>query len=380
MTWIIAGPVYPYRGGIAHFTTALVQAARAHHKVHALSFSRLYPGFLFPGDSTLDPSAAPQEIHPWGLVHSLNPLNWWIVLNRMRKLRPELVVFQWWTTFLAPCYGTLAYWLRRWEIPVVFIIHNVLPHEPRRMDRWLARSVLRSASGYLVMAAREQQRLESLMPEARDRTILHQHPVYVHIPRAALSKEAARQKLELPQELPILLSFGFVRRYKGILHLLQSIARLRDEGRPVYLLVAGEIWYDLDQYIREINNLGIMEYVRFDNRYIPDEEVPIYFRAADIFVAPYLEGTQSGSVRLAVNQGIPMVISEHLAEGLETMPEGAVQTFRAGDVQALCESITAQLGVAQLHQREANAQSPGVTWDDLVLALTDFHERILQNP
>jgi glycosyltransferase involved in cell wall biosynthesis len=375
MSWLIAGPVYPYRGGIAHFTTALVQAAQTRGDVHVLSFSRLYPALLFPGTSTQDPSAAPRKVPVWALVDSLNPLSWWMALKKIRKVRPELVVLQWWTTFLAPCFGITAYWLRRWGIPVVFIIHNVLPHEPRVMDRWLARAVLRNASGYLVMAAREFQRLTEILPQAAGKTVIHQHPVYVHIPRSTISKETARQQLDIPQVWPILLSFGFVRRYKGILHLLQSVAQLKQDGNPVFLLVAGEIWHDEARYSAELDRLNIRDYVRFDNRYIPDEEVPFYFAAADIFVAPYLEGTQSGSVRLAMNQGLPIVVSEHLADG-QAMPVGRVMTFPAGDVAALSRSILEQLSSNSSGESANQDPRPGETWDDLIQALSKLHKRI----
>ena len=85
MRCLITGPVYPYRGGIAHFTTALVRAAQTHADVFVLGFSRLYPAFLFPGESTQDPSAAPQTVPVWASVDSINPLSWCRTLNKIRK-------------------------------------------------------------------------------------------------------------------------------------------------------------------------------------------------------------------------------------------------------------------------------------------------------
>ena len=182
--------------------------------------------------------------------------------------------------------------------------------------------------------------------------------------------------MNLPQSLPIMLSFGFVRRYKGILQLLKSVAQLKEDGNPVFLLVAGEIWHDKDRYIRELETLKIHELVRFDNHYIPDEVVPVYFAAADLFVAPYTRGTQSGSVRLAVNQGLPMVVSEHLADGLQAMPGGRVSTFPAGDVAALSQSILEQLKLDHSIEREALDPKLEDTWGDLVLTLMNLHTKL----
>ena len=56
----LIGPVYPYRGGIAHYTTLLDRALRAAgHNMLLISFRRQYPSFLFPGRSDKDPSQEP---------------------------------------------------------------------------------------------------------------------------------------------------------------------------------------------------------------------------------------------------------------------------------------------------------------------------------
>ena len=55
----LLGPTHPYRGGIAHYTTLLARALAARHAVSIVSFSRLYPGFLFPGTTQFDASGDP---------------------------------------------------------------------------------------------------------------------------------------------------------------------------------------------------------------------------------------------------------------------------------------------------------------------------------
>ena len=45
----LIGPTYPYRGGIAHYTTLLAQHLRKAQALLLVSFSRQYPGWLFPG-------------------------------------------------------------------------------------------------------------------------------------------------------------------------------------------------------------------------------------------------------------------------------------------------------------------------------------------
>jgi len=52
----VIGPTYPFRGGIAHYTTLLVQHLREHHDVRLISYIKQYPKWLYPGNTAMDPS------------------------------------------------------------------------------------------------------------------------------------------------------------------------------------------------------------------------------------------------------------------------------------------------------------------------------------
>ena len=91
MRFALIGPVYPYRGGIAHYTTLLHKAlVERGHEVLLVSFSRQYPRWLFPGASDRDPSRAPLhalEAHYW--LDSLNPFSWLATFWRIRRFAPQ---------------------------------------------------------------------------------------------------------------------------------------------------------------------------------------------------------------------------------------------------------------------------------------------------
>ena len=144
------GPVYPYRGGIAHFTSALAEAiAGEGHEIKIISFKRQYPKFLYPGKSDRDPSAEVRPVAAEFILDPLYPWTWDKARQEIVKFEPELVVFQWWTTFWAPAYGSMARGLKKAGIKHVFLIHNVLPHEVRPWDRPLAQYALSTADTFL---------------------------------------------------------------------------------------------------------------------------------------------------------------------------------------------------------------------------------------
>jgi glycosyltransferase involved in cell wall biosynthesis len=118
------------------------------------------------------------------------------------------------------------------------------------------------------------------------------------------------------------LFFGFVRPYKGLRLALHAVSLLRRSGVDAFLLVAGEFWEDRHHYEQLACELEIREHLIIDDRYIPNEEVDKYFAAADVLVAPYTGGTQSGVQRLAAGHGLPAVISSSL---LDSESGGGVQ-------------------------------------------------------
>jgi D-inositol-3-phosphate glycosyltransferase len=50
--------------------------------------------------------------------------------------------------------------------------------------------------------------------------------------------------------------------------------------------------------------------VIIEDRYIPNEEVAIYFSAADALVAPYRRATGSGVVQMARGLGVPVITTD----------------------------------------------------------------------
>ncbi|GIV65412.1 MAG: glycosyl transferase family 1 [Bellilinea sp.] len=308
MRIVLIGPVYPYRGGIAHYTTRLAQAIReSDHELLVLSFRRQYPRFLYPGKSDRDPSQDVERIEAEFLLDPLYPWTWQRAVNRIKEYAPGLVVIQWWTTFWAPAFWWLARELKS-VCKVVFLIHNVLPHETRFFDPWLARWTLSQGGGFIVQAESQRKKLKELLPRAEP--LLVEHPLYDQFADKRMDKSEARRRLGLPEDRPVLLFFGIVRPYKGLRNLIEALALVYQEGYSPLLVVAGEFWENVEDYQKRIKDLGLEDAVRIYNYYIPNEEVPVFFSAADVFVAPYTGGTQSGALKIAMAFGLPVVASE----------------------------------------------------------------------
>ncbi len=335
----LVGPVYPYRGGIAHYTTKLYQALRTlGHEVLVVSFKRQYPRWLFPGRTDKDPSAESSRVPDakyW--IDSLNPASWLRTAWRIKRYEPDVVVMQWWVTFWAPVWLVLAWVVRTWtQSSLVFVCHNVLPHEERMWDRWVARSVLRRGTHFIVQSVEEDRRLHELLPEA-DSTVVPL-PVFDLFPECPLSKAEARRALNVAPDIPVLLFFGIVREYKGLMDLLEAMPEVKRHYGKVLLLIAGEFWEPREHYERRIRELGIGDSVRIDDRYIPNEDVSGLFWAADLVVAPHRRATGSGVVQIAIGLGVPLLTTlDWLFEDVELAARPML--VPPGDVPALAKAI-----------------------------------------
>ena len=72
-------------------------------------------------------------------------------------------------------------------------------------------------------------------------------------------------------------------------------------------MIAGEFWEDKNDYLKMIENLALDDVILIDDRYIPNEEVAVYFSAADALAAPYRLKTGSGVSQLANAFNLPVI-------------------------------------------------------------------------
>jgi glycosyltransferase involved in cell wall biosynthesis len=338
MNLTIIGPVYPFRGGIAHYTTMLARALDAYgHRVQVISFRRQYPIWLYPGSSDKDPSKKPLKFKAEYLLDPLFPWTWIRAANYIVKGQPDLVVIQWWTTFWAIPFAILSWQLKRHGIPVIYLIHNVLPHEQRLWDRWLARQALSHGRNFVTQTTDEQERLLSIIPNAHIDTC--PHPVYSSFFEHKIPKSEARKRLHLPQDTLVLLFFGIVRPYKGLKHLIDALGLLCERGIKPHLVIAGEFWENKQNYIDQIKKQELSSQVHIVDRYIPNEELEILFSAADLFVAPYTGGSQSGAVEMALGFGLPVVVTDIIAQGISENSRNSCSIVPPGDAMSLAKAI-----------------------------------------
>ncbi|GGH71834.1 glycosyltransferase involved in cell wall biosynthesis [Filimonas zeae] len=347
---VIIGPAHPLRGGLASFNERLARQFMADGFDTAIyTFSLQYPGFLFPGTTQYSSEPAPTDLNIKVCINSVNPLNWLQVGNELRKLKPDIIVVRYWLPFMGPCLGTILRQVKKNKhTKVVCIADNVLPHEKRPGDKPFTAYFVKPIDAFVTMSEKVMKDLRLFTQKPAQQVV---HPLYDNF-GAAVDKTAARKQLGLPAEAPIILFFGFIRRYKGLDILLDAMAVLKNRqaaitcgdtqktisSADIRLVVAGEFYKDEEAYHEQIARLGIADVLELRTSFITDSEVKYYLSAADFVIQPYREATQSGVTPLAYHFEVPMLVTN--VGGLADMvPDGKVGVVASPDAESVANHI-----------------------------------------
>lgn len=298
------GPAWPFRGGISHYNTSLALELARRHDVSVVNYSRLYPDFLFPGKTQYDESGSTHRVESERLIDSINPFTWVRAGFRIARMKPDVTVVQWWHPYFAPALVKICAILRMLSsTKIIFICHNVLPHETSPIDRVLSSMAFLAPHAFVVQSQEDRNNL--LRIKKKVNVISHPLPIFDFFRSGDISKEEARASLGEGGG-PLLLFFGLIRPYKGLRHLIEAMPEIV-ERTGARLLVVGEFYEDSAPYFELADRLGVSESILFVDRYIANEEVAAYFTAADLVMLPYISATQSAIAQVAVAFDRPMI-------------------------------------------------------------------------
>lgn len=322
MKVIILGSAHPLRGGLASYNERLAREfIRQGHSVQIYTFSLQYPQFLFPGTTQFSDEPAPDDLYIHVKVNSVNPFNWFSVGKEIAKLNADLLIVKFWLPFMAPCLGKISRIVKaNGKTKVVSILDNIIPHEKRFGDFFLAKYFVNSVDAFIAMSESVLEDLKKF--DARKPRAFSPHPLFDNFGEA-ITKTEAYGKLGLAINEEYILFFGFIRDYKGLDLLLNAMADERVRALNMKLIIAGEFYTDSKPYADLIQQLGIRDKLILKTDFIPDSEVRNYFCAADMVVQPYKHATQSGVTQICYHFDRPMLVTN--VGGLpEIVPHGKV--------------------------------------------------------
>ncbi|MFN6177334.1 MAG: glycosyltransferase [Flavobacteriales bacterium] len=311
-----------------------------------------------------------------------DPRTWGATAKAIAALKPDKVIIQWYNPTQGIPLNSIANYLRKHckQTEILFDLHFVAAKEQSSLDARLTRMALRHGHSFIVHAYRTAEELKALMtdrtfdltldgkrsgeyrvasgesgrhsPLVTHHSILKlYHPIYsLFKPDPAFDKEAWKAQHGLRKH--VFLFFGFIRKYKGLHYCIEAFAELAKQRDDVSLMIVGErFWQTVDQsklstklknavfgtlkklFLKKadderdydplslVEKLGLQDSTLVVDRFIPNEEVPPYFQAADTIVLFYETATPSGVESLSYNFKLPAVATR-VGHFPETITDG----------------------------------------------------------
>lgn len=257
--------------------------------------------------------------------------------------------------------------------PLVLTAHDVLPREPRAGQRAAQRRLYDRVDRVVVHAEHSRRRLVEELGLEAGRVRVIPHGAFEHLARLP-------EERPLPADLaavegPVVLFFGLLRPFKGLDVLLEAWRGI--EGAELWIV--GNPRMAIDQ-LRAAAPPG----VRWVPRFVPDAEVPAYFRRADLVVLPYREAEQSGVLATALAFGRPLLLSDVGGFG-EVAQAGAAELVASGDPGALHAALARLLADPQRRAElaagaERLAAGPW-SWEEIARRTLDLYRELVdENP
>jgi glycosyltransferase involved in cell wall biosynthesis len=367
----IVGPSKLFLSGVSYYTIRLANALANENEVSVITFGKLLPKFLFPGKGHVGKPLSELDFAPAIKRAEMNwnsPLSWLRAFKFLRKNNPDILIFQWWTAsvghlyLLLKCYTTLFLHKR------IFIeMHEIInPAEetslPLRLySSIMCRLIMRNVH-LVAHSEADKKQLVELYHIPEKRIWIVPHGPYDHYKK--IKKGDARKRLKLREGEFVILYFGLIRKYKGVEYLLAGFNKIPEEAIGNFrLLLVGEVWDDIGLNEKVASSL-YKERIALRTEYVPDNDVALYFSAADVVVLPYLRSSQSGVAHIAITYRLPIIVTEvgGLVEALSEY-EGTI-FIPPADSEAI---KTAILGCYETFARggEKRIAALELTWEEI---------------
>lgn len=257
------------------------------------------------------------------------------------KTRADIVHFQWFRTYRPDFY--FIYLLRILGYKTILSVHEPIPKfvNLEKYDKYASR-LYRSLHKLIALTGPGKKYLITRyrVPAKSIHLAIIPQGNYLFINSISKSDFNPRQKLGFNSNEKIMLFFGRISHDKGLDLLLKAFKTVSNRIQNAKLLIAGSLIENIDPYNKLICELGLINNIQLHVKLkgIPFEDIPLYFRAADVVALPYRYCSQSGVLEIALAMGKPVVATD-VGIMKSAIPKGAGFIVPPEDIEQMAERI-----------------------------------------
>lgn len=193
-------------------------------------------------------------------------------------------------------------------------------------------------------------------------------------------RDAARHRLELPQNAPVLLWVGRLEKLKGVDILVEALAQVEIPG-ALLVIVGGDPGAEplKAELMAQAVSLGVQDRVRFEGP-VAHDRLPLYYQAADVCVVPsYYESFGLVAIE-ALACGTPVVASRvgGLVSTIDDGVNGFLIPWRCPEPFA--EKLEVLLANPELREHFSRSGRKSVErfrWSTIALSMSRLYDRLI---
>lgn len=253
------------------------------------------------------------------------------------KQKPDVVLFQSWLKLPFIEWFVIRLF-KLFNIKTALTVHDLLPHYPKPWSQLILSRFYACFDKLIVHSAKSAAGLKDMGVDTIP--LIVPHGVYdIFNIDSLVRDDVSHQFPQIESEDFVVLYFGYMDTRKGIFEYLAA-SELLQKHQNVKFLVSGASSLNtqeeekLEFYKNKVN-------VILYDQLIPMEEVQHYFTIADVVALPYLEGTTSGILKMAIAFNKP-VIATDIGDFAETLEEWPGMLIPSSNIaQNLAEAVIA---------------------------------------
>ncbi|MBI5960596.1 MAG: glycosyltransferase family 4 protein [Chloroflexi bacterium] len=297
------------RAGLGRYTRSLTQALiRQMDPPPTLFYNRTAQAQRFPEWAGIPQHSIRLGYKPWRMAVLLGQM----MRLSFKPLTPGATLFHATEHLLLPLHGA----------PTVLTVHDLIfklfPQHHKRLNYWylnvaMPLYVRRADAIIAVSQATKNDLIRYYGTPDHKITVVHEAAApHFHI-SSPEDVARVRAKYNLPERF--LLSVGTIEPRKNLSRLAESLARLRRDDPRLHLVVVGAKGWLYEEFFSRIQELHLQDVIHFPG-YVPDEDLPAFFRAAMLYVMASVYEGAGLPVLEAMACGVPVVSSRE-----SSMPE-----------------------------------------------------------
>lgn len=297
-----------------------------------------YPAMALPFWDRV-PKSAVRALKGFSHIGSMARL--WRALWRWQ---PDVIHFQWCP--LPAVDGRFLPLFRR-IAPIVLTVHDTMPFNGAPGSSLQTLGALSVLRGFDHLIVHTDQGLERVCAHVGSAERV------ARIPHGLLHDESDRRPPTRAKAAPdgtvTFLLFGQIKPYKGVDVLLRAISRLDPLSRSkCRVRVVGKPYMDTAPLTALSRSLGVDDLVRFEFRFVPDDELTAMLDSASVLVFPYREIEASGVLMASIARSRPVIASKLGAFGELIVHGREGFLLPPGDDAALADAMKRVIGEREL--------------------------------